>query len=73
MPIREILFPTDFSEAAQFAGRYATLLGRKLGAALHVIHVPFIPLPAAPSELTGCRGFLSPWMGPHWRRAFSQR
>lgn len=53
MPIREILFPTDFSEAAQFAGRYATLLGRKLGAALHVIHVPFIPFPAAPSELTG--------------------
>lgn len=26
MPIREFLFPTDFSEAAQFAGRYATLL-----------------------------------------------
>lgn len=53
MPIGEILFPTDFSEAAQYAGRYATLLARKLGAALHVIHVPFIALPAAPSELTG--------------------
>jgi nucleotide-binding universal stress UspA family protein len=53
MLIREILFPTDFSEAAQHAGRYATLLGRKLGAALHVIHVPFVPLPAMPSDLTG--------------------
>lgn len=52
MPIREILFPTDFSEAAQFAGRYATMLGRKLGATLHVIHVPFISLPGAPSAPT---------------------
>lgn len=45
MAIREILYPTDFSDCAHHAGRYAALLARKLGAALHVLHVPFVPSP----------------------------
>lgn len=53
MPIREILFPTDFSEASQYAGRYAAALAGQLGALLHVIHVPIISFPMTPSELTG--------------------
>lgn len=39
MAIREILFPTDFSEPSQYAGQYAAALARKLGASLHVLHV----------------------------------
>jgi nucleotide-binding universal stress UspA family protein len=56
MPIHEILFPTDFSEAARYAGCYAALLARKLGARLHALHVPFIPFPATPSDLTHLAG-----------------
>jgi nucleotide-binding universal stress UspA family protein len=47
MAMREILFPTDFSEPAQYAGRYAALMARRLGAALHVLHVPMLPVPPA--------------------------
>ncbi len=43
MAMREILFPTDFSEPAEYAGRYAALVARRLGATLHVLHVPLIP------------------------------
>ncbi|MBI3988360.1 MAG: universal stress protein [candidate division NC10 bacterium] len=53
MAIHEILFPTDFSEAAHYAGRYAAALARKLGASLHILHVPLIPLPPTSIELTG--------------------
>ena len=56
MPIHEILFPTDFSEAARYAGCYAALLARKLGARLHALHVPFIPLPATPADLARLAG-----------------
>lgn len=49
MPIHEILFPTDFSEVAQYAGRYATLLARKLDAGLHVLHA----LPPTLGKLAG--------------------
>ena len=37
--IRQVLFPTDFSEASAVAGRAAADLARQLGARLHVLHV----------------------------------
>ena len=39
MAIREILFPTDFSEVAQQAGQTAADIARHFGARLHVLHV----------------------------------
>jgi nucleotide-binding universal stress UspA family protein len=42
---RQILVPTDFSEAADAAKAYATVLAEAFGAALHVLHV--IPDPLA--------------------------
>lgn len=53
MAIHEILFPTDFSDAAHYAGRYAALLARKLGASLHVLHVPPVVAPPSPLIITG--------------------
>lgn len=53
MTIHEILYPTDFSEAARYAGRYAASLAQKLGASIHALHVPLIPLPPIPGELSG--------------------
>lgn len=47
MAIREILFPTDFSEPARYAGQYAALVARSVGAGLHVLHVPILPVPPA--------------------------
>jgi universal stress protein A len=43
--IHRILFPTDFSESARTAQRYAMALAEKFGAELHLIHVvpPFVP------------------------------
>jgi nucleotide-binding universal stress UspA family protein len=43
MAMRKILFPTDFSEPAEYAGRYAALVAGRLGASLHVLHVPLVP------------------------------
>ncbi|MEX1127641.1 MAG: universal stress protein [Vicinamibacterales bacterium] len=42
---RQILVPTDFSEAANAARAYATVLADTFGATLHVLHV--IPDPLA--------------------------
>jgi len=47
MAIREILYPTDFSPPAQHAGQYAALIARRLGATVHLLHVPFLPFPSA--------------------------
>lgn len=53
MTIQRILYPTDFSETASYAGSYACLLARKLGARLHVLHIVVFPLPSMSVELTG--------------------
>lgn len=37
--IRQILFPTDFSDASRLAGTTAADLARQFGARLHVLHV----------------------------------
>lgn len=51
--IRRILFPTDFSEPAKEAQKYASTLAEKFGAELHVLHVvPEIILPATDSYTT---------------------
>jgi len=42
MAIREILYPTDFSPGGRYAGEYAAMLARKLGASVHILHVPFV-------------------------------
>lgn len=34
-----ILFPTDFSESAEYAYRYAISLAKKYGCKLYIIHV----------------------------------
>jgi nucleotide-binding universal stress UspA family protein len=38
-PLRHILVPTDFSDAAEHALLYAASLGERYGATIHVIHV----------------------------------
>jgi nucleotide-binding universal stress UspA family protein len=60
MVIREILYPTDFSESARYAGHYATMIARKLDATLHILHVPYVPFPPYPEVRTGlsCEPFL---------------
>ncbi len=52
LEVREILFPTDFSDVARQAGQTAAELARHFGARLHVLHVvgPSDPAPA-PSAL----------------------
>jgi len=37
--LKQILWPTDFSELSRIGGRYARGLSEHFGAALHVIHV----------------------------------
>jgi nucleotide-binding universal stress UspA family protein len=39
LTLREVLFPTDFSEASRLAGRTAADVARHFGARLHVLHV----------------------------------
>ena len=53
LEIREILFPTDFSEVARQAGQTAADLARHFGARLHVLHVvgPASDPAPAPSAL----------------------
>ncbi|MBN1655320.1 MAG: universal stress protein [Deltaproteobacteria bacterium] len=41
---KTILFPTDFSESAAYAFRYAQKLAHRLEAAIELIHVYHIPL-----------------------------
>jgi nucleotide-binding universal stress UspA family protein len=40
---QHILVPVDFSECSRCALEYAGLLGKKFGAALHVLYVSYIP------------------------------
>lgn len=48
--VRRILFPTDFSEPARQAQKYAAALAEKFGAELHAMNVvPEIILPATDS------------------------
>ena len=48
--LRKILFPTDFSEPAKEAQKYATTLAEKFGAELHALNVvPEVILPATDS------------------------
>lgn len=41
---RVVLWPTDFSEHALEAGRYARAVAEQFGAALHVVHVVELPI-----------------------------
>lgn len=53
LTIREILFPTDFSEASRGAGLVAAAFARHFGARLHVLHVvpPVTDPTTAPAAL----------------------
>lgn len=53
--IRRILFPTDFSEPAKHAQRYAIELAQKFSAELHLLHILAdltLPLPDSPEYWT---------------------
>ncbi len=53
--IHRILFPTDFSEPAAEAQKYALTLADQLGAELHLLHVvvpPVIPFPDSSTSWT---------------------
>ena len=50
--INRILFPTDFSEPAEQAQRYALSLADRFGAELHLLHV-VAPLPAVMPDSAG--------------------
>jgi nucleotide-binding universal stress UspA family protein len=39
VPIRRILFPTDFSEHAQYAWSFALQFAKEFGAEVHLLHV----------------------------------
>lgn len=39
LPIRRILFPTDFSEPAEYAWSYALTFAQEFGAEVHLLHV----------------------------------
>jgi nucleotide-binding universal stress UspA family protein len=43
MQIKRILFPTDFSENAEYAFQYALTFAREFGAKLYVLHVIYFP------------------------------
>ncbi len=45
MAIQHILFPTDFSDPARYAGRYAAALARGTGARVTLLHAMLIPYP----------------------------
>ncbi|MBI2162005.1 MAG: universal stress protein [Candidatus Rokubacteria bacterium] len=53
LTIRQILFPTDFSDASRLAGTTAFDLARQFGARLHVLHVvpPVTDPTPAPAHL----------------------
>lgn len=48
--LKNILVPTDFSETAEIAVRYATALAEAFGASLHVLHVATDPARYLPVE-----------------------
>ena len=43
MQIRRILFPTDFSQNAEYAFQYALTFAREFAAKLYVLHVIYFP------------------------------
>ncbi len=47
LPVRRILFPTDFSEHAEYAWSYALTFAQEFGAEVHLLHVV-----ASPPRLT---------------------
>ena len=52
LTVRQILFPTDYSEISANAGRTAAQLARHFGARLHVLHVvPPVTDPGPPEAL----------------------
>ena len=78
--IRRILFPTDFSEPARKAQKYAMALADVFGAELHLLHVvPFAVMPfpdsstewALPaddlkSQVAAAEQHLAKELGPDW-------
>ena len=60
--IRSILAPTDFSDHAQTAVRYACALAEKFGARLHLLHVLSDIIPAGPDPM------LAPVLPPEYYR-----
>ena len=50
--VRRILFPTDFSEPAQQALKYAMALTERFGAELHLLHV-ILPIPTPFPDSSG--------------------
>jgi nucleotide-binding universal stress UspA family protein len=60
--IRKILAPTDFSEHAENAVRYACGLAERLGAELHLLHVLTEIVPTGPDPL------LTPVLPPEYYR-----
>jgi universal stress protein A len=52
LSVRQILFPTDYSDISANAGRTAAQLARHFGACLHVLHViPPVTDPGSPDAL----------------------
>ncbi len=67
--IRAILAPTDFSEHAAKALRYAAGLAERLGATLHLLHVLPDVLPMAPDLVAGAPDmFIAPALPPDYYR-----
>jgi nucleotide-binding universal stress UspA family protein len=61
MGVRTIVFPTDFSNCARYAGVRAAELARHFGARLHVLHVtPPVTEPAPPARLAAAAAALGP-------------
>lgn len=60
--IRRILAPTDFSEHADKAVRYACQLAERLGSELHLLHVLSDVVPAGPDPM------LAPVLPPEYYR-----
>lgn len=64
--IRQILFPTDFSDAARLAGTTAVDLAHQFGARLHVLHVvpPVTDPTPAPANLRAVAAELDRGLSP---------
>jgi len=54
--LKRILLPTDFSDCAQHALKYATALARSFGAKVYLLHVVDVPV----------YGYLEPFAGSVW-------